>query len=91
MFKNLFGGKDEVNQERETAKQASHFNSYLPDEHVNPKAPVSQKAFEEVKEKANSMKLDYIRIRGLLIENQMENSPAIAKVEVLCFKEDGVV
>ena len=37
------------------------------------------------------MKFQNIRIRGLKVENEIENGVVLAKVEVLCYHEDGIV
>mgnify|MGYP007047823074 CR=1 FL=1 len=44
-----------------------------------------------VKDKVKSMKYTNLRIRGLMIENEMSNGQVLAKVEVNCFHEDGIV
>lgn len=37
------------------------------------------------------MKFENLRIRGLKVESEMENGQILAKVEVMCYHEDGIV
>ena len=46
--------------------------------------------FNEVVAKAQSMKLDQIRIRGIEIQNQFEDGLTLVRIEVICYSEDGI-
>ena len=46
--------------------------------------------FNEVVAKAQSMKLDQIRIRGIEIQNKFEDGLTLVRIEVICYSEDGI-
>ena len=81
-----------ANPERDQVQHSSEFNSLIPDQHINKDAPASTKVFNEVKAKATEMGLTNLRIRGLLVQEKNElMGVTLAKIEVLCFSEDGIV
>lgn len=88
----LFKNKNGDNKERQAAKKSTdNFNSLVEDQHVDPDNAKHMKVFDQVRAELNKLGFKSMRIRGLRVENVIENALTLAKVEVLCYTEDGIV
>ena len=81
----LFGKKKDNGTKFKPVERAAttdNVNSLYDDAHVDPEAKPSYDALKDLREKAVSMKLTNMRLRGLKIENTMPDGQIFAKIEV---------
>lgn len=91
MLKSIFGGKKKDPERSAAAKSLNEFNSLVEDQHVDPSNKQHMEVFNQVRGEIDKRKYKSFRIRGLKVENILDGTLTLCKVEVLCYSEDALI